>query len=214
MTNNSAIFIWIPKTAGTSIFQTLQEYGMIKIKTIHEPINNKENKYENHNLLTFAHSNILSVVEKKYISQEKFNNSFKFAFIRNPWDRFVSLFFYYKRMGHIDSSLDFNNFCYFIEKQKIDNITITNKTNYNHFNNQTKWILDTNETPIVDYIGRFESIVDDMNIIFDKLSIPMTKIKKLNGTSHKEYKTYYNNNTRKIIEKIYKNDIEYFGYGF
>jgi len=77
---NKFIFVHIPKTAGIGIIQSLYD----KKPTGHFPL----------------------IHYKKYC-KEKFDNFFKFAIVRNPWDRLVSAFFYLKQGGMIKNDKDF-----------------------------------------------------------------------------------------------------------
>jgi len=87
----NTIFFWVPKTGGTSIFNVLKRYGCRKLK---KP--GLFNKFNNTGMVTFGHVDIQSLLKKNIISAEFFKKSFKFGFVRNPWDRLVSLYFYLK----------------------------------------------------------------------------------------------------------------------
>ena len=65
---NQLLFLHIPKTAGTSINEDLQPYL----------------KYQ------FGHVTAQEYIERGF----DLKNIFTFTFVRNPYDRFVSLFFY------------------------------------------------------------------------------------------------------------------------
>ena len=65
----------------------------------------------------------------------------------------------------------------------------------------------------VDYLLRFESLDQDFNYLCDKLKID-AKLPKINSSSHDYYKTYYNEETKKIVRNLFKKDIELFNYEF
>jgi hypothetical protein len=78
---NKLIFIHIPKTAGTSIL-SIEEHDFRTMDT--RPTVGVDRN--DHAFGTFA--------KNKY--KEEWDNYFKFAVARNPWDRFVSSFEYSK----------------------------------------------------------------------------------------------------------------------
>ena len=73
--DKKCIFIHIPKTAGTSIEKMIQGEKYIKGWSSHQKIN-------------------------EYKDDDKFHEYFKFSFVRNPYERILSVFNYYKNRGN------------------------------------------------------------------------------------------------------------------
>lgn len=135
---------------------------------------------------------------------------FSFAFTRNPWDRLVSSFFYLEQGGmgkrdqkNYDHYINGLSFTQFVLKYQNDIIGI------NHFREQY-FYLDGN----LSFIGKFENIQEDFDIICDKIGIPQQQLPHKNTTKHKHYTEYYDEETKQIVAEKYAKDIEYFGYKF
>ena len=153
------------------------------------------------------HYNIQEYLSE-YPSVKKY---FKFAFVRNPWDRCVSLYFYlFKNEKEPKMSFDFflrlfgsghpvfsSHFC---EKGVWD---VHYKTQYSYI-----------EGASMDFIGRFENLQEDFNITCDRIGIPRQRLPQKNKSKHKHYTEYYNDETRQIVAEKYAKDIETFGYEY
>lgn len=180
------VFIHIPKTAGISIGNHLSRFT-------------DENLSEGH---------------KRLIDYSNFDkNYFKFSFARNPWDRFLSSYFYFKNYGRqlgydIKTGQLINKFNSF--KEFAFNLdSIYNCVSSPHFKTQLYWI-DKN----LNFIGKFENLQEDFNSVCDKIGISHQQLPHTNKTKHKHYTEYYDDETRQIVAEKYAKDIEYFGYKF
>lgn len=102
---NKCIFVHIPKVAGTSIISIFDD--QVKVKTENRlllPFEPDANKFDP----PPTHLRITDYVKYGHVSKEIFYEYFKFTFVRNPWDRIVSV---YKYRGHA-SKYDFKVFLF------------------------------------------------------------------------------------------------------
>jgi len=178
------IFIHIPKTGGLAITKTILPTGTRLSEKCHE---------------TECKSNL---------------DFFRFAFARNPWDRFASMYLYFKKFGQGKSSNDLHSGEIVNRFDSFRNFTINLNNVYSefkssHWQSQTAWFESR-----VDFIGRFESLQEDFNIVCGKIGIPKQKLPHENKSKHKHYTEYYDDETREIVAEKYAKDIEYFGYKF
>lgn len=152
--------------------------------------------------------------EKKYTNPDRGNhekldeilldipeviNYFKFTFVRNPWDLRVSRFHYLYQTELKEKPPEFKEWC-----MRKSNWWPRNQINWFTFENKIK----------VDYIGRFENLQDDFNIISKKIGISPQQLPFKNASTHKHYTEYYDDETREIVAEKYAKDIEMFGYEF
>lgn len=148
----------------------------------------------------------------------KKDTSFSFCFVRNPWDRLVSSFFYLKKGGgrgigssdHEDFKKYFGEFKNFKDMIRNWDDSFFNQI---HFRPQYQWVGDDNKV-MVDFVGRFENLQEDFNVICNKIGIPQRRLPHTNKSTHKRYADYYDEETRGIVAKKYAKDIEYFKYKF
>ena len=88
-----------------------------------------------------------------------------------------------------------------------------------HFIPQTEILCDNSGKLLVDYVGRHETINNDLSKLSNILGYPIElnnpKFKGVSRkTNHLHYSQVYNDRTRKIVENVFKNDLELFNYSF
>tara|TARA_R110000782_G_scaffold270454_1_gene371299 strand:- start:3682 stop:4290 length:609 start_codon:yes stop_codon:yes gene_type:complete len=191
------IFIHVNKTAGRSVSTAI--FGDIK-----EHLTSKElfNLYDinptEERLKIIKDSNYLKLLHTHW------DNYFKFIFIRNPWDRKLSDYFFGKKTGIVAPNIDFTTYI----KNNHPNPDLWNSPGI-------EWVEDEyGEVEDDIFIGRFENLQEDFNSICNKIGFPITKLPHRNKTSHKPYWEYYTDETEELIRQKYQKDIKLFNYEF
>ena len=87
------IFIHIPKTAGSSIGDP--SYKKFRKGSLIQYLGDEDEAYQGH----------IKAIELKEKVKEPWRDFFKFCFVRNPWDRLVSAYLFYKQSVSSVSSL-------------------------------------------------------------------------------------------------------------
>lgn len=192
--NNSRImFIHLPKTGGTSIKMTNT------IKNLYYIGHN--DRYGKYKFLKDYDKNLL-------------NECFKFCFVRNPYDRLVSTFFYLQISKYEEDKKDAEKFINKYEDFKsfvLNQLTKSETFEQIHLRPLYTWICDDNYNLIPNFIGKVENYNNDIRTInkITGLNIP---IKHINKSEHKHYSEYYDDEIKEIVYNIYKKDFELFGY--
>ena len=147
------------------------------------------------------------------LPHELFDQLFKFAFVRNPWDLQVSSYHHLKReRPHLLK--DITDFATFL-KWKLD----PERPYQYHIDTsielQSDYLIDLHGDNMVDYIGRYETLQEDFDHVCKKIGIPPKKLPhKRRATDRGSYHRYYTDNTIELVNNHFKRDIEMLGFKF
>ncbi len=199
MAKPRALFMHIPKTGGISLYRAIK-HPNVKIK--------------GHFI-----QNPFYLFLRDYLKSHPMYNTKIFTFVRNPWDRLVSAFFYLNKGGrNICDKLDNKhflakyegNFEHFV-KEGVSQGKILKQL---HMIPQHQWICDYDDSVLADYVGHFEALGTELGYASEYLGIPFKTLEHKNKSSHKPYYEYYDQEMIDIVAKAYEKDIKIFNYGF
>lgn len=144
---------------------------------------------------------------RDYVGRDVWNSYFKFSIERNPWDRVVSFYWWRHRRGN--PAVSFPKFIRAIHSGKRSRVVSVKATQY------TNWPIYTIDDELaVDYLGRYESLNDDLRIIMDKASVPFDGWLPL--VKHKTRKTgvdeVYDDETLRLVGEVYHREVALLGY--
>lgn len=178
------VFIHINKTAGSSIERALG--------------------------LRFEHKTALE--KRAELGERAWSRRFKFAFVRNPWDKVFSHYNYRlatNQTGLGERPLDFNTW-----------VKLTYGEQHPAYYDQPKmfmpqwnWISDPAGTLLIDFVGRFEHLARDFETVCNRLG-RHAELPHLKKTVRNDYRGYYTPASRDIVARWFATDIENFGYSF
>jgi Sulfotransferase family len=205
------IFVEVPKTGSSSIREILgyPPKPHLNIFQIQYNLELYWSRYGGvaNRLLASAYL-LLPEKWRRRRGEKIFQSYFKFGFVRNPWDRAVSL--YLRKEGlELRDKMTFEEF---VDWMKYSSSTCIHPVPHV---NQLDWLVDPHGNVLVDYIGRFENLAADWATIASKIGAPpeLPHTRK-NPGRNKPYTEYYSERTRRIIEDRFRVDIDYFGYKF
>ncbi|NQX76878.1 sulfotransferase family 2 domain-containing protein [Gilvibacter sp.] len=226
---HKALFVHVPKTAG----QAVENYFLTSM--------GRTRKSDNSDLLMglnpdLSHPKRLDHLSAKeytslgYFSEEDFKTYFKFAFVRNPWARLVSLY----RFRGFSSVTSFPNFVNYYLPEYME------KEHW-FFRSQAEFICDENDQFLCDFVGRLEDLDIDFNKVLSALKLPATNLDRANVSAEKwlsrktlrlykkypslllrplgagqkpNYRDYYNPKTMALVHRMYERDINLLKYQF
>ena len=102
----NAIFLWIPKNGGTSMYNALKPLGM-------QSLTNEAALrfyFPNKGMVSFGPLSYSYLLDSNRVTHSFHHSAYKFAITRNPFDRAVSSYFYFKKNKWIHPKMGFNEF--------------------------------------------------------------------------------------------------------
>lgn len=170
-----------------------------------------------------VHLQHLSMHEAKTILGSEFDTFFKFAMVRNPWERLVS---WYALMALSNVSFNQNNaalnvlpdsphwqrFDEFLEKAATQKV---NKFRGDWLDySQWQQLTDEEGNLLVDEIGRFENYAQDIQKFMLKIDVMQPFKENVNGSKHLHYSEYYSDFGKELVAEVFHQDVINFGYQF
>jgi chondroitin 4-sulfotransferase 11 len=155
---------------------------------------------------------------------QRFADHWKFAFVRNPWDRLVSCYSEKIREGDPENFADglsrifepygrlFHGGMSFAEFADAVAI-IPDSVAEPHFRSQHTFVTRRDQALLVDFIGRFERLADDFEEVCQHLGIEV-RLPHLLESSRRDYREYFTPRLRDRIGHRYHDDAARFGYHF
>ena len=188
------IFIHIPKTAGSSIEHLLRDEGKYELDFI-----GVRNGRSTHHYMG---------IELKMILKELYPKYYKFSFVRNPYDRLISEYFWCRinNVGH-KFNKTFDEFLDYVE-DVIKNKKFFKPIENDHFIPQYSFLF-FNKKLIVNNIFKYEDIETVVPLIKKRLKIK-TSLQHLNKSVKNEITLTQEQKDR--IYNLYQIDFETFNY--
>lgn len=204
------IFVEVPKTGSTSVRAILgpalkPHLNLWEIKTLMEsywPVRAD-------GMARWREVAYLALPKRRRaeIGGRKFREYFKFGFVRNPWDRMVSLY-ERKEATEMRTRMTFAEFVRWIE---YSSATCVHSSPHRY---QLDWFVDPDGNVLADFIGRFEKLKSDWRVVADKLGIAGELPHVRENPRARHYTEYYDEETRELVRRKFRVDIERFEYEF
>lgn len=197
------IFVHANKCGGTSVNKSLKKElsgeDIIIGGTRESP---QLNKFYEAEYGIWKHAQARKI--KEFVGEKFWEAAFKFSFVRNPYDRVVSNYFYLIKSRKSNPDHFIHKYPSFDDYVLSDDFKLVS---------QTDMMLDENHKKMLDYVGRLESFNEDFSYVCGRIGIQQVKLGKHNTTKKKDSIDFYSNQEVKdrVIERFIK-DFEKFGY--
>ncbi|WOI25150.1 sulfotransferase family 2 domain-containing protein [Cobetia amphilecti] len=186
---NKCIFVGVPRVGSESIFLALGDEYI------------KKRKYHDYRFY-------------QKIDPSRFDQYFKFAFVRHPLDRLFSAYQYLRHTGDHSQShkvlseglRQYPTFDAFV----LNGLTEEKFKSHSLFTPQSYFIVDDNDRVIMDYVGRFENFEENLSHVLSHLGIKQGRVHNKRWLTSRSVKC--DESTVNVIRKHYSRDFDNFNY--
>ena len=196
------IFFAVPRTATHAVRQALRAYlddGDWEQQALFG-----EQRIPVPGIAAVRHGHISFQQVRAHLQAETWSSYFKFGFVRNPFDRFVSTCFFLNRRNPAFA----RNQAGFM-RQALGNTRFRQRVLVRP---QYRLLTDDNGTLMMDYVGRYETLQDSFDEICRHIGLAPSKLTRKNASVHRSYECYYDKTLKQAVAEHYRKDFELFGY--
>ena len=197
------IFVAIPKTGTHSVRRALREHlGPDDQEQVRLYV---EKALPIQELAALGHGHISLRQLRPHMDAGEFDSFFKFAFVRNPFDRFVS-------------------FCAFIAREngnfERDPRAVMRRRLFPApsphllMMPQHLFVTDDGGNLLSDYIGRVETMQASYDEVCSRIGIDSVPLEQANSSKRGHYRDYYDQQLIDRVASVYARDLSLFGYDF
>lgn len=153
-----------------------------------------------------GHGHIKCTEIASVLGPEIWNSYYKFAIVRNPFDRFIS---YCAFMNVNNPKFEDNPTPYLYN-------ALLNKQTHKHilFTPQSDFVCNESGELMIDFAGKYEELQKSYDMVCEQTGIESTSLDTINTSKHKAYKEYYNEELIELVTKHYYKDFINFNYSF
>lgn len=213
--SNKFVFIAIPRTGSTSVRAALDNVS--DVKSVYKYEVTEKFPFYNH----ITAEELRNVFIQRGWSWEEY---IKFAVVRNPFDRCVSLYHHRKETGSryaVGKSKTYNimrRLKYELgPKKTFKSWLMGNQSKIDMCASVSQFTKDDSGQMLVDRFLRFENIHEDFLALSEEIGIAEhadALMKKNSTKSRKDYRDYYDDETIEFVKNKYSFEINEFNYEF
>lgn len=198
------VFAAIPKTGTHSVRQALREHlSADDLEQVGLFVNKR---FPFQELAAIKHGHISLAQVRPFLGEEAFSAYFKFAFVRNPFDRFVSYCAFMTRA----------NGAFLAKPQEVMRHILFEARPMDHvlFKPQHTFVTDESGALLADSVGRVEDMQASYDALCERIGIPGAALGQVNSSRRGSYRDYYDAPLVEGVAQLYQRDLELFGYEF
>jgi hypothetical protein len=197
------IFVAIPKTGTHAVRRALRAHmGPQDMEQVGLFV---QRKLPIPQLAQLQHGHLSLQQVRPFLKPDAFQSFFKFAFVRNPFDRFVSYSaFVTRESGEFEGD----------PKRVMRDLVHNPPWEHILFQPQHSFISGPDGEPMTDFVGRVEEMQESYDEICRRIGIPTARLERVNATTRGDFRLYYDDALVEGVAKLYARDLELFGYEF
>lgn len=199
------IFVHVQRTGGSSVIRTLEPYGYRAPVTPISKLLSRTGFIKDPKKIVFrTHETARRV--RELLPAGMYEDFLTIAFVRNPWSWLVSLYEVFRkgpRHRHHKIVSKMKDFREYIDWEAARNSRF-----------QYPLITDSGGEIIIDYLGRYERLQDDYAGLCKRLDIDVAPLPRENRRTFRDYREYYDDDTREKVAEYWRRDIDLLGYDF
>lgn len=192
------IFIAVPRTASHTLRAALRPYlhsgdweQCVLFESKRSPVKS---------IARLEHGHITCRQIQPVLYPPMWTRFYKFCFVRNPYDRFVSLCAFWQRKTQQMKIDPLGTMKYMIRDQAIrDHI---------FFQPQVEFITDQAGQLLVDYVGRYENLAADVAHVFQQLDLPLPVLTHRNASHRLPHWRGYDQELAGMVRAVYAQDFD------
>ena len=152
------------------------------------------------------HGHISAQQISPHLEAAVWESYFKFAIVRNPFDRFISICFFLNRKNplFIETPLQWMKSA--IKAPQFRERVLVKP--------QYLQLMDAQGDIVMDYVGRYEHLQSSVDEICNRLQIEAVPLEIRNASEHKQYREYYDDELKSSVEMVYQEDLKRFNYAY
>lgn len=199
------IFAAVPKTGTHAVRQALREQlGDGDVEQVGLFVNKR---FPWADLAAIQHGHLSLQQVRPYLGEAAFRDYFKFAFVRNPFDRFVSYCAFMLRGGDVFQQRPRDVMRHFLFEDPPEHHIL--------FQSQASVLVGGDgQALLADMVGRVEDLQGSYDAVCARIGLASRPLDRVNGSRRADYRRYYDQALIDGVAARYAQDLDLFGYAF
>ena len=198
------IFFAVPKTATHTIREALRQH-MDEGDWEQQVLFGKQS-LPIPEIARIEHGHITAEQIRPHLDDAVWDDYFKFGFVRNPFDRFVSTCFFFNR-----GNTNFERSAVAFMKDRLRRSRFRQRILVKPQFQQLCW---TGGDIALDFVGRYENLQQSYDEICSQIGVSSTQLGQKNASDHRSFDSYYDAELRQQVADFYAEDLRIFNYEF
>ena len=155
-------------------------------------------------LARIGHGHISLEQVQACLPHETWREYFKFAMVRNPYERYVSACTFLNRVNPDYAGRETTFMKTALTRQRFRRRALVRP--------QTTMLVDGDGIVGMDFVGRYERLQNDFDRACERIGIPARSLTRRNASHHGDYRRYYDETLLEQVNDFYRADFEHFDY--